>query len=136
MEDNLGKSCFPPPPNSEEMVNDKKNDERKQKQRVEISKGADTLLNNRRRILDLNKVSLKMETGLLFRQDPHIEILRQTFFFNSCKYLEEISCWLQTLHFTTLNGSKQWNIAYQAVRVYIQPSCQKDFLKHAKTHPE
>ena len=46
----------------------KKNRERKQKQRVEISKGADTLLNNRRKILDLNKDSLKMETGLLFRQ--------------------------------------------------------------------
>lgn len=46
----------------------KKNHERKQNQRVEISKGADTLLNNRRKILDLNKVSLKMETGLLFRQ--------------------------------------------------------------------
>ena len=27
------------------------------------------------------------------------------------------------LHFTILNGSKQWNIIYKALIAYIQPSC-------------
>lgn len=27
------------------------------------------------------------------------------------------------LHFTILNGSKQWNVIYKALIAYIQPNC-------------